>query len=130
MLQEAASGSKLQTFKYGVGNLKAIECVKILTIEAARALRVDDQVGSLVVGKSADLVVLDINQAHSVPLYDWYSHVIYSALQSDVRHSVVAGQILMKNRTLTRCNEKEIVSRAQSWGERIQAVNAQLAKST
>lgn len=130
LLQEAASGSKLQTFKYGVGKLKAIECVKILTIEAARALRVDDQVGSLDVGKSADLVVLDINQAHSAPLYDWYSHVIYSALQSDVRHSVVAGQILMKNRTLTRCDEREIVSRAQSWGKRIQAVNAELAKTT
>lgn len=130
LLQEAALGSKLQTYKYGVGQLDAIECVKMLTIEAARALKIDHQIGSIVVGKSADLIVLEVNQAHSVPIYDIYSHIIYSALQSDVRHSVVAGEILMKNRVLTRCDEKEIVSRAQSWGKRIQAANAQLAKPT
>ncbi|NBT59836.1 hypothetical protein EBT16_13740 [bacterium] len=123
---EVDFGTKVQAFKYGVGKLSALESVKLLTIEGAKALQMDHLVGSLEPGKSADLIVLDIGAPHSVPIYDWYSHLVFSAQRTDVRHTMVAGQLLMKDRQMLRCNEKNILELAKTWGSRIKTMNALL----
>lgn len=126
LFREVDFGTKLQAFKYGVGKLSALESVKMLTIEGAKALHMDHLVGSLEPSKSADLIVLDIGAPHAVPIYDWYSHLVYSASQSDVRHTMVAGQLLMKNRQMVRSNENTILEEAKSWGIQIKELNASL----
>lgn len=129
LLQEADFGTKVQTLKYGVGQLTARESVKMLTLEGARALHLDQAIGSLEVGKSADLVVLKLSEPHSVPVFDWYSHLIYSASQADVLHSIINGKVVMKNRQILTCDEQEILGRARQWGARISQLNASLQPS-
>jgi 5-methylthioadenosine/S-adenosylhomocysteine deaminase len=126
LFREVDFGTKIQAFKYGVGKLPALESVKMLTIEGAKALHMDHLVGSLEEGKSADLIVLDISAPHAVPLYDWYSYLVYSASQSDVRDTMVAGQLLMKNRQMLRCDEKMILDEALRWGIQIKELNTLL----
>ncbi len=121
LFQEIDTAAKLQTYQSGVGALKACDAVSLLTREGARALHLEDMLGSLEVGKAADLIALDLNHPHAAPLYDPYSHVVYAASGSDVRHTVVAGKVLMENRRLTTLDEKALIEEARSWGARIAA---------
>lgn len=129
LFREVDFGTKLQAFKYGVGKLPAVESVKLLTIEGAKALHIDHLVGSLEIGKSADLIVMDVSSPHAVPIYDWYSYLVYSASQSDVRHTMVSGNLLMKDRLMLRCDENAILDDAKLWGRKIKELNASLQKS-
>lgn len=129
LLAESDVGTKLQALKYGVGQLKAVDAVKMLTIEAAKALHMDQVTGSLEVGKSADLIVMELNKPHSIPIFDWYSHVIYSAQQSDIRDTIVAGKFLMRDRQLTTADEKTILESAKKMGKQIEASYALLRQA-
>lgn len=119
LLSEASLGAKLQAYVSGPGSLAAREAVKMLTCEGAKALRIDDRVGSLEPGKRADVVVLDLRKPHSVPLYDPYSHLVYSAKSSDVRHTVVDGQVLVKDGKLQTIDEAALLEEAREFGARI-----------
>ncbi len=101
LLAEGSLAARLQVLKYGVGTLKARDAVSLLTIEGARALHLDQEIGSLEVGKKADVITLDLDQPHAVPLNDPYSHLIYSAQSGDVRDVVVDGRVLLRNRHYT-----------------------------
>ncbi len=79
----------------------AEEVLKLATIDAARAIGLADSIGSLEPGKQADLIVIDTRAPHLTPLYNPVSHLVYAALPSDVRHTVVAGKVLMADRELT-----------------------------
>jgi 5-methylthioadenosine/S-adenosylhomocysteine deaminase len=129
VMREADVGTKLQTYRYGVGKLTAQESVKMLTIEGARAIGLSDKTGSLEPGKQADIIVLKLNEPHSVPVYDWYSHLVYSAMQSDVIHTIVEGQVLMKNRQFVACDAGQIIKESAEWGLKIAALNAHLQNS-
>jgi len=120
MLEEADFAAKLQSAKYGAGALKAHEVVSMLTQEGAHAVGLGELVGSLEVGKAADIIAVDVSAPHAVPLYNAYSHIVYSAGGRDVKHSMVHGQVLMENRNLLTLDEQEIVREAASWARRIQ----------
>lgn len=115
LLGEADVAAKLQTFRKGAGAIKAQEVVKMLTIEGARALGLDSEIGSLKVGKAADIIVVDIHNLHSVPFRNPYTHLVYSASGMDVKHSVVAGRVLMENRELLTVDEEAILKEAEQW---------------
>jgi 5-methylthioadenosine/S-adenosylhomocysteine deaminase len=121
LLQEADTAAKLQVFRLGAGQLKARDAVRMLTSEGARAVGFGEWLGSLEVGKSADAIAVDISQAHATPLYDPYSHLIYSASGHDVKHSVVDGRILMEDRALLTIDEAAVLREARAWGKRIAA---------
>lgn len=121
LLQEADTGAKLQAFRVGVGKLTAFDTVKMLTSEGARALGLGDRTGSLEVGKSADWIAVATDVPHATPLYDPYSHLVYSASGHDVRHNMVAGRLLMENRKLLTLDESAILAEAKDWGRRIAA---------
>ncbi|MFA7406365.1 MAG: amidohydrolase family protein [Anaerolineaceae bacterium] len=90
------------------GNPKVLPAEKVfsmLTIDGARAVGLDDIIGSLEVGKSADLVVIDFSSANLTPCYDYYSHLIYALSIGDVRDAMVAGQMLMKDRQMLTLDE-------------------------
>ncbi len=95
--------------------LPAPEVVALATREGARVLGLGDQVGTLTPGKQADLIVVDMNQPHLAPLYDPCSHLVYAARSADVRHAMVAGRWLMKDRRLLTLNWEDIASRARTY---------------
>ena len=78
----------------------ASQVLDMATAQAARAAGLGDQIGSLEVGRKADLIVLDLDRPHMVPLFSPESHLAYTALPSDVRHTVVEGKVLMADREL------------------------------
>jgi len=84
----------------------------MMTIEGARALNLDQQVGSLEIGKMADLIVVDFNQPHLLPDGRFIPKLVYSTSGSDVIHSVINGRVVMENRVLKTGSESEILKRA------------------
>ena len=64
-----------------------------------------------VVTKKADLIVLDLDQPHLVPLYNLPSHLVYAARRADVVHSLINGRLVMKHRKLLSMDEQQVVAR-------------------
>lgn len=81
------------------------------TIDAAKAIGLEDVIGSLETGKQADIVIVDTNKPHLVPMYHPESHIVYSANGSDVRDVMVAGNILVRNGKLLAMDVDEIIDR-------------------
>lgn len=77
--------------------------------------------GSLEKGKSADLVMADINKPHLTPLYDIYSHIVYTMRPSDVQVVMVNGKIVVNNGRLHNRDEEKILAKARQWQEKIKA---------
>ena len=74
----------------------------MLTRNGARALGVGDRIGSLEVGKLADMILLDVRRPHAVPMFDPLTHLVYSTAKSDVRHVFLAGEQVVRDGALTR----------------------------
>jgi len=85
----------------------ASAALAMATIGGARALGLDDRIGSLEVGKRADVVVLDLEEDHLVPLYNPISHLAYAARSGDVRTVVIDGQVVLEDRRLLTLDEAE-----------------------
>lgn len=75
--------------------------------------------GSIEKGKAADLVVINLEKPHLTPIYDIYSHLVYSAKSSDVETVIVDGTIVVQNGKLQNGDEQGIMDKARTWGERI-----------
>jgi 5-methylthioadenosine/S-adenosylhomocysteine deaminase len=81
--------------------MNAKEVLRMGTINGAKVLGIDNIVGSLEVGKKADLIIIDINKPHLTPMYNPYSHLTYSANGSDVDTVIINGKIILKHRKFT-----------------------------
>lgn len=80
--------------------MSARTVVRMATIGGAQVLGMDHLVGSIEIGKLADIIIVDMNQPHLTPLYNPYSHLAYAARGSDVTTSIINGRIVMENRRL------------------------------
>jgi 5-methylthioadenosine/S-adenosylhomocysteine deaminase len=85
----------------------ASAALAMATIGGARVLGLDDRIGSLEVGKRADVVVLELEEDHLVPLYNPISHLAYAARSGDVRTVVIDGQVVLEDRRLLTLDEAE-----------------------
>ena len=95
--------------------LPAQTALRMATIDGARALGLDRQIGSLEAGKRADLIVVSMRSARQTPIYDPLSHLVYVTRGDDVRTTVVNGRVLMRDRRVLTLNENEILSEAAGW---------------
>lgn len=106
--------------------MDAASVVRMATIEGARVLGLDRHIGSLEAGKQADLIVVDLNQPHLVPLYHPASHLVYAARGSDVRHVMIAGRWIVRDRQLITLDAaaliQDVEKLAQKIGDRVTAV--------
>jgi 5-methylthioadenosine/S-adenosylhomocysteine deaminase len=93
--------------------------LEMATLGGARVLGMEREIGSLEVGKKADVIILDLNKPHLQPVYNIISHLVYSATGADVRDVIIDGKVIMENRKLLTLDEEEILGRAKEWGERI-----------
>jgi 5-methylthioadenosine/S-adenosylhomocysteine deaminase len=91
----------------------------LATLAGAKALGLGDEIGSLVPGKAADLVALDLSAPHCQPVHDVISQLIYAAGRDAVSDVWVAGRRLLEDRRLTTLDEGAILARAADWGARI-----------
>jgi len=92
--------------------LSAHDVVRAATIEGARALGIGDRIGTVEVGKEADLIALDLRAPHLVPVHDPYTSVVFSAGRSDVRHVLVAGTPVVIDGQPTRVDADEVMTTA------------------
>lgn len=99
--------------------LKAKEVVKMATIWGAKALGVSDFLGSLEAGKLADLILVDLNKPHLVPVYDLYSHLVYAAKSSDVDTVIINGKTVVEKGKCLTLNEEEVLLEAVEFGEKV-----------
>ncbi|MBE0428588.1 MAG: amidohydrolase [Thermoleophilia bacterium] len=87
--------------------LNAADCVLMATLGGARAMRMDDRIGSLEPGKQADMIAVDIKFNHFTPVHDPYSALVYGANQEDVFFTMVDGRVVYDRKVLkTLDNEK------------------------
>ena len=93
--------------------LPARTMVEMATIGGARVLGLDAEIGTLTEGKQADVVCLGLDSPHAVPAFEPWSHLVFAARASDVRHVLVRGQLVVGNRTLNTLDQERI--EAQSW---------------
>ncbi len=93
--------------------LDAVTVLRMATIEGAKALGLDDVTGSIEPGKKADIIIVDTRKPHLTPMYNPYSHIVYSAKGSDVSHSIINGQPVMRHRELLTMDLDEVLGRAE-----------------
>ncbi|MGR3804700.1 amidohydrolase family protein [Marinibacterium profundimaris] len=110
--------------KIAGGSRKPLPCVDVLrmgTIEAARVLGMDDRIGSLEPGKQADLIRISLDDPRLHPIYDLTSALVFAALPSDVRGTMVAGHWLMEDRQLTTMDADKALADALQVAQRFRA---------
>ncbi len=94
--------------------ITAEEILATMTIDGARTLGLERQIGSLEVGKQADLIAVDFNQPHLLPDGRYVPKLVYSARGSDVIHAVIDGQVVMENRRITTLDEDKVLEQAMA----------------
>ena len=109
MFTEMRTAALLQKLAHGPEVLSAAQVLRMATIDGARALGLENEIGSLEVGKRADVIVVDLNQLHSSPKQDVISSLVYSAQPSDVRVTIIDGRVVMRNRELSALNEDDVI---------------------
>ncbi len=98
--------------------LPARQVLEMATLAGAQVLGLAAVTGSLIPGKEADLIIIDLHQPHLTPLYDPYSHLVYAAGAADVRAVMVGGRWLLWERQLLSLNWPEIREQAVAWAAR------------
>ena len=94
------------------------------TLGGAACLQAESEIGTLAVGKKADLIVLDLNQPHLTPLYNIPSHLVYAARGADVIHSIINGRVVMRDRRLLTLDEESILARMREIGRHIKSTRS------
>ena len=100
-------------------NAKAV--VEMATIDGARALHLDKEIGSLEAGKKADLILISLDEPNAVPMYDIYAQLAYALKGSDVETVVIGGRIVMRDRKLLTVNEEAAMAKAREYQKTIAA---------
>jgi 5-methylthioadenosine/S-adenosylhomocysteine deaminase len=120
LLAEAQLAAMLQKGVTGdPAVLPAGQVFAMLTCDAARAIGLGDQLGSLEAGKLADLMVLDFDTPHLTPCYDYYSHLIYAAAAADICHVMIHGRMVMQDRHMLSLDEVEIKAQVRRIAQEI-----------
>ena len=97
----------------------ASQAIRMATINGAKALGLAEQIGSLEVGKAADMIAIDLGTIEANPLYEPISHIVYCTTREQITHTWVAGQMLMQNRQLTTLNTAALLENARYWQQKI-----------
>ena len=99
--------------------MPAVDVIEMATMGGARALHMEHDIGSIEVGKLADIIVIDTNTPNMVPIYDEYAALVYSAYATNVRHTIVNGKLIMRNRKILNFSETAIIKKVIKYSERI-----------
>jgi len=109
--------------KVSVGDASALpahDVLRMATLGGATALGLDDAIGSLVPGKSADVVAIDLSEPDTLPVYDPVSHLVHVVGRQHVTHAWIAGQAVVRDRECLTIDASELAARARGWQQRMQ----------
>jgi 5-methylthioadenosine/S-adenosylhomocysteine deaminase len=122
MMEEMDLASKLQkTARVDPRALGAKGALEMATIEGARALHMEKEIGSLEQGKKADLIMLNLNVPNAVPMYEVYSAIVYALKSSEVETVIVGGKILLKDGKLQTVDEAAAMAKAKEYAKKVAA---------
>ena len=114
MFLEMKTCGYLQKLKYMDSSIiSSYDILKMATIEGAKVLCQEDEIGSIKVGKKADLILIDIQKPHLVPALDIHSLLVYGVCGSDVDTVMINGKIVMQNRVMIAIDEQEIMYKCE-----------------
>jgi 5-methylthioadenosine/S-adenosylhomocysteine deaminase len=113
MFTEMRTAALLQKVLHGADVLTAWRALRLATIDGARALGLEQEIGSLETGKRADVIIVNLDCLHSTPRpVDVASAVVYSAQASDVRSVIIDGRLVMRDRELLTMDERAVIEEA------------------
>jgi 5-methylthioadenosine/S-adenosylhomocysteine deaminase len=99
--------------------MDAFSIFKMATIDNADILGMKDKLGSLEIGKFADIIILNADRPHLIPLYNPCSHIVYSAGGQDVETVIIHGKLIMENRKILTIDEEKVLQEAREYSEKI-----------
>ena len=120
MMEEMDLAAKLQKVaKMDPQALGAKDALEMATIEGARALHMEKEIGSLEPGKKADVVVLSLDVPNAVPMYDVYSQTVYALKASEVKTVVIDGRTVLADGKVLTVDEARVVEKAREYTKEI-----------
>jgi 5-methylthioadenosine/S-adenosylhomocysteine deaminase len=99
--------------------LPARQMLELVTVRGANVLGLADTIGTLTEGYDADLICVSVDGPHSAPMYDPFSHMVFAARAADVRHVMVRGKVVVRNRELTTLDGERIEAQAREFSESV-----------
>jgi 5-methylthioadenosine/S-adenosylhomocysteine deaminase len=99
--------------------IKAMEALEMATIDGARALGLDEHIGSIAPGKWADLAAVELSSVETLPCFDPVSHLVYAAGRENVSHVWIAGSARLSERRLAGIDEQDLRDKALWWQKRL-----------
>jgi 5-methylthioadenosine/S-adenosylhomocysteine deaminase len=120
MMEEMDLAAKLQ--KVSTGDPRALpaeQAFAMATITGARALKLDNMIGSIEKGKRADVITVCLNAAHAVPLYNVYSQLVYALKASDVSDVMVNGRQIVRDRAMLTLDAPAVMAKAVEYQEKV-----------
>jgi 5-methylthioadenosine/S-adenosylhomocysteine deaminase len=91
------------------------------TIDGAKAIHMEKEIGSLETGKKADVILIGLNEPNAVPMYDVYAQLAYALKGNDVETVVIGGRLVMRDHRLLTVKEDEAIARARQYKNPIEA---------
>jgi 5-methylthioadenosine/S-adenosylhomocysteine deaminase len=120
MFQEMDLAAKLQKVTTGDPQaLPAEQALAMATIIGAKALRMDDRIGSLEKGKRADIVAVGLDAPHGTPMYNVYSELVYALKGSDVSDVMVNGRPIVRDRKMLTLDRATVMAKAAEYQEQV-----------
>jgi 5-methylthioadenosine/S-adenosylhomocysteine deaminase len=105
-------------------SISASEALAMATINGARAMGLEQQIGSIETGKLADLIAVDLRGPETQPVYNPLSQLVYACNGSQVSHSWIGGRLLMEERKLLTSDSDDLSQRVEKWRQKIQRKSA------
>jgi 5-methylthioadenosine/S-adenosylhomocysteine deaminase len=115
------AGYMQKTFSKNPAMLPAVELVRMATINGARALQLDHMIGSLEVGKRADIIILDADSPSLTPNFDPHTAIATCVTRADVRHVLVDGNVVVRDRKCLTIDHKSAVNKVKLLGKQVLA---------
>ena len=101
--------------------ITAEQVLHMATINGAKALGKSESIGSLEIGKCADIIMVDVNNSHSIPLFDPITHLVFGAGRSDITDVFVSGKHIVKNKKITGIDIEKIYDQVRELAPQIKA---------
>jgi 5-methylthioadenosine/S-adenosylhomocysteine deaminase len=122
MFREMDTSAKIhKVTRFDPTVMSAETVLRMATIGGARVLGLDGLIGSIEVGKKADIILVDMNQPHLTPLYNPYSQLVYAARGADVRTSIINGKMVMDHRRLLTIDLPAAINNVRDIADHIRA---------
>jgi 5-methylthioadenosine/S-adenosylhomocysteine deaminase len=122
LMEEMDLAAKLQKItKMDPRALGAKSVVEMATIEGAKALHMEKEIGSLEAGKKADFILIGLDAPNAVPMYDVYSQLAYALKGSDVETVIIGGRVVMRDKKVLTVDEAAVIAKVREYKKKIEA---------